>query len=100
VRITLVDAATGTPVSQGGRNPVVFDDTLIPRNSQATSFFGFRWDGTLAFADSGGGRVHRRAAPGGTYKLVLEVTHVKAFNDTRPAETETWKSPPITLRGT
>jgi subtilisin family serine protease len=98
VRITLVDAATGTPVTQGGRNPVLFDDTMDPRNSQPTSFFGFQWDGTIAFADNGGGKVHRKAAPAGTYKLVLEVTHVKAFNDTHTPSTETWISPQITLR--
>jgi hypothetical protein len=100
VKVTVVDAATGTPVTQGNRNPVVFDDTIIPRSTTPTSFFGLQWDGTIAFTDNGGGKVHRSALPAGTYKLVLEVTHVKAFNDTRPAETETWKSPPITLRGT
>ena len=98
VRVRLVDAASGAPVAQGGRNPVLFADTMIARNSQATSFFAFQWDGTIAFADNGGGKVHRKAAPGGTYKLVLEVTHVKAFNDTGAAGTESWTSPPITLR--
>jgi len=100
VKVTVVDQATGTPVTEGNRSPVVFDDTIIPRSTTPTSFFGLQWDGTIAFTNNGGGKVHRRAMPAGTYKLVLEVTHVKAFNDPRPAETETWTSPPITLRGT
>jgi minor extracellular serine protease Vpr len=99
VRVTLVDAATGAPVTQSGRNPVLFDDTIIPRNSTATSFFAFQWDGTTAFTDNGGGKVHRNAVPAGAYKLALAVTHVKAFNDTRTPATETWTSPQITLRG-
>jgi minor extracellular serine protease Vpr len=101
VKITLVDAATGTPVTQGGRNAVLFDDTIFPRSTTPMSFFGFQWDGTSAFTDNGGGgKVHRKAVPAGSYKLRLDVTHVKAFNDPRTPVTETWISPPITLRGT
>jgi subtilisin family serine protease len=100
VRVTLVDAATQAPVVQGGRNPVLLADTISPRNSTPTAFFGFQWNGTSAFADNGGGKVHRKAVPAGTYRLKLEVTHVKAFNDPRTPVTETWTSPPITLRGT
>jgi hypothetical protein len=96
--ISLVDAATGQPVTQGGRNSLLFGDSLIPRNSTPTSFFAFVWDGTIAFADNGGGKLHRKAAPAGTYKLVLSVHKAKAFNDTRDNETQSWTSPAFTLR--
>jgi hypothetical protein len=43
--------------------------------------------------------VHRKAAPAGAYKLVLEVTHGRACNDPRTPVPETWISPPIALRG-
>jgi minor extracellular serine protease Vpr len=94
---TLLDAATGQPVTVGGRIPVIESADLIPRNSAATSFFGSVWDGTLAFT-SGNGKVQRKAAPGGVYKLKLTITKVKAFNDSRAAGTESWTSPAFTLR--
>ena len=85
-------------MTQGGRNSLLFGDSLIPRNSTPTSFFAFVWDGTIAFADNGGGKLHRKAAPAGTYKLVLSVHKAKAFNDTRDNETQSWTSPAFTLR--
>jgi minor extracellular serine protease Vpr len=94
---TLLDAATGEPVTVGGRNPIVESVDLVPRNSAATSFFGSVWDGTLAFT-TGNGKLQRKAAPGGVYKLRLTITKVKAFNDTRAAGTESWTSPAFTLR--
>jgi hypothetical protein len=98
VQITLLDAATGEPVTQGHRNPVLQLNEFTPRNSIPTSFFAFVWDGTIAFADNGGGKVHRKAAPAGTYKLRLTLTKAQALNDTRPAGTETWTSPAFSLR--
>ena len=95
--LTLLDAASGQPVTVGGRIPVVESVDLVPRNSGATTFFGSVWDGTLAFS-SGNGTVQRKAAPGGVYKLRLTITKVKAFNDSRAAGTESWTSPAFTLR--
>jgi minor extracellular serine protease Vpr len=94
--LTLLDAATNQPVTVGGRIPVVESVDLVPRNSGATTFFGSVWDGTLAF--TAGGKVQRKAAPGGVYKLKLTITKVKSFNDTRAAGTESWTSPAFTLR--
>ena len=95
--LTLLDAATGQPVSVGGRNPVVESIALVPRNSAPTTFFGSVWDGTLAFT-TGNGAVQRKAAPGGVYRLRITITKVKALNDAREAGTESWTSPAFTLR--
>jgi minor extracellular serine protease Vpr len=95
--VTLVDAATGAPVTQGGRNPILESNSLLTRNSTPTSFFAFVWDGTQAFT-TGNGKVQRKATPGGVYKLKFTITKATAFNDTRAAQTESWTSPAITLR--
>jgi minor extracellular serine protease Vpr len=99
LKVTLVDAATGQPATTGGRNPVLFDVTGVARSSAVNSFSGLVWDGTISFTDRGAkAAVHRRAAPGGTYKLVLTATKVKSFTDSRPNETQVWTSPAFTLR--
>ena len=98
VRITLLDAATGEPVTQGNRNPVLQLDEFTPRNSAPNSFFAFVWDGTIAFTDNGSAKVHRKAAPAGSYRLRLTLTKAQALNDTRAAGTETWTSPAFSLR--
>jgi subtilisin family serine protease len=95
--VTLVNAATGAPVTQGGRNAVLESNSFLPRNSQPFTFFAFIWDGTQAFT-TGNGNVQRKAAPGGVYKLKFTTTKVKALNDNGPAQTETWISPAFTLR--
>ena len=94
--LTLLNAA-GNPVTVGGRIPTVESVDLVARNSGPTTFFGSVWDGTLAFT-TGNGKVQRKAAPGGVYKLRITVTKVKAFNDAGAAGTETWTSPAFTLR--
>ena len=94
--LTLLDAA-GNPVTVGGRFPTIESVDLVARNSGPTSFFGSVWDGTLAFT-TGNGKVQRKAAPGGVYRLKLTITKVKAFNDSGPAGTESWTSPAFTLR--
>jgi minor extracellular serine protease Vpr len=97
--VTLVDAATGQPVTVGGRNPVLYDVTGVARNSAVNSFSGLVWDGTVSFADNGSKAAqHRRAAPAGTYKLVLTATKVKSFTDSRDNQTQVWTSPAFTLR--
>jgi minor extracellular serine protease Vpr len=95
VSLSLLDAATGQPVTQGNRSPVVQAIALHPRNSSAVGFFAFAWDGTLASSKHDS----RKAAPGGLYRLKITLTKVKAFNDARAAGTETWTSPALTLRG-
>jgi minor extracellular serine protease Vpr len=97
-QVTLLDAATGQPVTEGNRNPVLDLNQYTPRNSGPNSFFAFVWDGTIAFTDNGGGKVHRKAAPAGTYKLRLTITKAQALNDTRAAGTEIWTSPAFSLR--
>jgi minor extracellular serine protease Vpr len=99
LKVTLVDATTGAPVTDGGRNPVLYDITGVSRNSTVTAFSGMVWDGTSSFLDNGAkASMHRRAVPGGTYRLVLTVTKVKSFTDTRTNQTQTWTSPSFTLR--
>jgi hypothetical protein len=94
VTLTLLNAATGQPVTQGNRSPVIQSIDLHARNSSAAGLFAFIWDGTVASSKGDS----RKAAPGGVYKLKITLTKVKSFNDTRSAGTETWTSPAITLR--
>jgi minor extracellular serine protease Vpr len=96
VTLTLLDAATGQPVTQGNRSPVLQSIELHSRNSAATTFFAFVWDGTQAVSNRD--TTHRKTSPGGVYRLRITLRKVKAFNDSRPAATESWTSPPITLR--
>jgi hypothetical protein len=95
VTLTLLDAA-GNPMTQGNRSATLQSIDLHPRNSAPTTFFAFFWDGTQAMSNRDS--TSRKATPGGTYKLRITLTKVKAFNDARPADTETWTSPPIVLR--
>jgi minor extracellular serine protease Vpr len=68
----------------------------LPRNSAATSFFEFDWDGTRSQDNGGGNGDHRKLVPNGTYILKLSV--LKALgNESNPADWETFSSPPITL---
>jgi minor extracellular serine protease Vpr len=97
VTLTLLDAASGQPVTQGNRSPILQSIALHPRNSAATTFFLFTWDGTQAVSNRD--TTKRKTTPGGTYKLRITLTKVKALNDSRAAGTETWISPAITLRG-
>jgi minor extracellular serine protease Vpr len=68
----------------------------LPRNSAATSFFEFDWDGTRSQDNGGGNGDHRKVVPNGTYILRLSV--LKALGDaSNPAHWETYSTPPITL---
>jgi hypothetical protein len=95
VTLTLLDA-TGQEMTQGNRNPVLQRIALHPRNSAATTFFAFVWDGMQAVSNRDS--TSRKATPGGTYRLRITLTKVKALNDSGPVQTETWTSPPIVLR--
>jgi hypothetical protein len=98
LKVTLVDAPTGRPVTQGNRTPVVLNLDRVARAGGANDVDGLVWDGTSAFTDNGNAKLHFKAVPAGDYRLVLTATKVKAFNDTGPAQTQTWTSPVITLR--
>ena len=66
---------------------------FLGRNSTATSFFEFDWDGTRG-QDNGNNK--RKVVPNGTYLLKLSV--LKALGDENNAsDWETFSSPPITL---
>lgn len=95
--VTLVDAA-GNPVTAGNRNPVLYQVSGVPRNSTATAFGGFVWDGRSTFTDNGNGAAHSKAVPAGDYRLVLTAVKTKSLTDSRPNETQVWTSPVITLR--
>jgi minor extracellular serine protease Vpr len=86
--------ADGSPV-----HPVfnyVDQESFLGRNSTATSFFEFDWDGTRSHDQGGGNGDHRKALPNGTYKLKLSV--LKALgNPNVEADWERFTTPPITL---
>jgi minor extracellular serine protease Vpr len=94
-RLTVqVYKADGSPV-----HPVFNHATqleYLPRNSTATTFFEFDWDGTRSQDNGGGNGDHRKVVPNGTYILKLSV--LKALGDANnSADWETYSSPPITL---
>jgi subtilisin family serine protease len=80
MRVEVFDAVTGKAWHRA------YDEEYLPRNSAATSFFAFPWDGsTLA-----GKKTY--TVPNGNY--VLKVSILKALGDSsNPAHWETWVSP-------
>ena len=79
-RVEIVDAISGKSWHRA------FDEEYMPRNSTATGFFAFDWDGETL----GGGKTY--TVPNGSYVMKLTVT--KALGDAAdPAHTETWTSP-------
>lgn len=70
----------------------VLSQDFIERNSTATSFFAFAWDGTTADENGKGAKQVKN----GTYTVV--VTSLKALGDPKnPADTESWTSPAVTI---
>ncbi len=68
-------------------------EEFLPRNSSATSFFAFTWDGTVMRRP--GGKL--RPVADGTYRI--ELTVLKALGDPGiAAHTEHWTSPNVTHR--
>ncbi len=61
------------------------DESFLPRNSTATSFFTFAWDGTRG-QDNGNDK--RKVVPNGTYTLTMRV--LKPLGD--PANDHDWES--------
>jgi subtilisin family serine protease len=86
--------ADGSPV-----HPVfnyVTQQEFLGRNSAATTFFEFDWDGTRSHDNGGGNGDHRKVVPNGRYILKLSV--LKALgNASNSADWETFTTPPITL---
>jgi minor extracellular serine protease Vpr len=74
----------------------VTQQEFLGRNSAATTFFEFDWDGTRAQDNGLGNGDHRKAVPNGRYILKLSV--LKALGDAgNSADSETFTTPPITL---
>jgi minor extracellular serine protease Vpr len=75
---------------------VVAQADYLRRNSTASSFFEFDWDGTRSQDNGGGNGDHRKALPNGRYILKLSV--LKALGNAGNAgDWETFTTPPITL---
>jgi subtilisin family serine protease len=90
--VEVLNASNGQPV-----HPVfkyAIKDEFLPRNSTATSFFSFAWDGTRLH--SNGNKNKTKVVPDGQYVLVVKA--LKALGDeNNAAHWETWTSPVITL---
>jgi minor extracellular serine protease Vpr len=86
------DAVTGQPVHPVFHN--LTEEDYLPRNSTATSFFSFPWDGTRLH--SNGNKLKVKEVPDGQYVVVVKA--LKALGDANnPAHWETWTSPVVTL---
>jgi minor extracellular serine protease Vpr len=69
------------------------DESFLPRNSTATGFFTFAWDGTRA---QNNGNDKRKVVPNGTYMLKMSV--LKPLGDpANDADWETFTSPSFTI---
>ena len=89
VRFEAFDAVTGTAWHR------VSDDEYVTRNSTATGFFAFAWDGTT-FQGKGKNASQWHTVPNGRYVVKLSV--LKALgDDSNPAHWETWTSPVIAI---
>ncbi len=84
LRMEVFNAITG---QAWGR---AFDFDYVGRNSTATSFFAFAWDGTT----TRGNRSY--TVPNGGYIIRLSIQKALG-SDNNPAHWETWTSPVITL---
>jgi hypothetical protein len=86
LQLEVIDAVTNKSLN------FVTSEEFMPRNSTATGFFAWEWDGTTF--DKNGKKP--KAVPNGTYRIV--VTALKALGDAKnAAHTETWTSPVITI---
>jgi hypothetical protein len=86
LKVEVIDVSSGQSLNFAD------DESFIGRNSAATSFFAFGWDGTT-FKKLGGKLL---TVPNGTYRLDLSI--LKALGDpSNPAHFERWSSPNITI---
>jgi subtilisin family serine protease len=94
LEVEVVSASSGRKLHPVFSN--MHEEDFLPRNSTATSFFAFPWDGTRMHDNGRGTPDHRKVVPDGQYKLVVKV--LKALGDpNNPAHWETWTSPTITI---
>lgn len=94
LEIEVVKASNGQKVHPVFSN--MLEDSFLPRNSTATGFFAFPWNGTRMHDNGLGTPDHRKVVPDGQYKLVVKV--LKALGDPgNAAHWETWTSPTITI---
>lgn len=92
MEMNILHAGSMQPVHPVFHKTNVFD--YLPRNSTATGFFTFSWDGTRIHSNGGKGKT--KVVPNGAYVLQLKV--LKALGDeSNPAHWETWTSPVITI---
>jgi hypothetical protein len=74
----------------------VTQQEYLGRNSAATTFFEFDWDGTRSTDNGDGNGDHRKVLSNGRYILKLSV--LKALGDAgTAADWESFTTPPITL---
>jgi subtilisin family serine protease len=98
LQATIFNAKSGRPV-----HPVFnkgIDEEFLPRNSTATGFFGFGWDGSRIHSNGYNGKGYTKdltkPLPDGEY--VVEIKALKANGDAgNPAHWETWTSPVIAI---
>ena len=89
VRFEAFDAVSGKAWHR------ISDDEYLPRNSTATGFFAFTWDGTT-FQNQGKNGSPLITVPNGSYVVKLSV--LKALGDpANPLHWEIWPSPVITI---
>lgn len=98
IKLDVVDAATGQPVHSQFFNAST--DEYLPRNSTATGFFAFAWDGQVSWSRgyNGVGNTHdkRKPVPNGQY--IVKISALKALGDAaNAAHVERWQSPVITV---
>jgi minor extracellular serine protease Vpr len=89
LRLEAFDAVTGGSVGR------ISNDEYWPRNSTATGFFAFAWNGDT-FRGNGRNANQWSTAPNGDYVMKLSV--LKALGDENdPSHWETWTSPMFTI---
>lgn len=93
LKVEIFNATTGAPV-----HPVfytAFKEDYLPRNSTATGFYAFAWDGTRQH-NNGKGNDNVKVLPNGSY--ILKMSVLKALGDAaNPAHWETWTSSVVTV---
>ncbi len=88
LELELFNARTGRPQGGFSLDSVFTRLEFLARNSTATSFFAYAFDGTLPVKGTDAGL----PVPNGTYFVRLRI--LKALGDpSNPAHTETWTSP-------
>ncbi|MFD1730174.1 Fn3-like domain-containing protein [Deinococcus malanensis] len=96
IKLDVLEASTMQPVNTQFFNAST--DEYLPRNSTATGFFAFGWDGMVSWSRgvSDNAQNKRKAVPNGQY--VIRVTVLKALGQEGNSDhQETWTSPVLTV---